>query len=303
MFLSVHAFNDKVDRNKLGGVHINPAEVKSRLEKTLRREISWAEWRSLQHRGLVDEYSRNPLAYTDEENWREFRDSARRELDFLRRYREDDIREQAGSITDAYPEHYVDYQATDLPVDPENRTSARGRALGALNHLRADESAPPRAAMHSTLLPRGGVDGTLPQWVYITAVELWMPAEEVASRYRQMQRTMMAEPDPPRTQARALNVARFVWEVEKHHGKRLPWRIMWQRWNKHPLTRPFNNWRDFRTNFVRGADATPPRYVATDEQLTEEVRFNARNGALAFRSWANQVLASTVHQPCINPSK
>ena len=95
--------------------------------------------------------------------------------------------------------------------------------------------------MHSTLLPRGGVDGTLPQWVYITAVELWMPVEKVMEAYRWMQQTMMAEPDPPKTQARAFNVARFVWEQEKQYGERPPWPIMCERWNNYPLARAFKS--------------------------------------------------------------
>jgi hypothetical protein len=151
--------------------------------------------------------------------------------------------------------------------------------------------------MHSTLLPRGGVDGTLPQWVYIIAVELWMPAEEVMKNYRQMQRTMMSQPDPPRTQARALNVARFVWEQELHYGKRPSWPVLCERWNNYPLTRPFGSWRDFRTNFFRGAKATAPRYVATQEQLTEQVKSHARERAGLFYSWADKVLAATVQLP------
>ena len=77
---------------------MSKAQIKTRLERALHREITWAEWRNLEKRGLVDEYVRNPLTYTDEENWREFRDSAGRELDFLRSYREDEIREQAGEL-------------------------------------------------------------------------------------------------------------------------------------------------------------------------------------------------------------
>ena len=147
---------------------------------------------------------------------------------------------QAGAIRDDYPEYSVGYQA-DSPADPKDRVSARLGAIGALNRLHSDGSAPPRAAMHSTLLPRGGVDGTLPQWVNITAVELWMPVEKVMEAYRWMQQTMMAEPDPPKTQARAFNVARFVWEQEKQYGERPPWPIMCERWNNYPLARAFKS--------------------------------------------------------------
>ena len=276
---------------------MNSRDIKARLERALHKPITPAEWLNLQHRGLVDEYSRNPLAYTDEENWREFRDSARRELDFLRQYREDSTQEQAGDLEDVYLDHSVGYQIDDSPADPEDRASARRYALGALNALRASETAPSRAAVDSMLLPRGGVDGTLPQWVNIMAVELWVPAEEVAEKHRRKQQAMMTEPDPPKTRARAFNVARFVWELERHYGERPPWPVMCERWNNFPLTRPFERWRDFRTNFLRGAKATPPRYVASNEQLTEQVRVQAREQAGLFHYWAGKVLAATVQQP------
>ena len=82
-----------------------------------------------------------------------------------------------------------------MPADIDDRTFARSSALAALNNLRSGGFAPPRATIHSTLLPRGGVDGTVPQWVYVTAAELWVPTEELANAYRRMQRNLMSEPD------------------------------------------------------------------------------------------------------------
>jgi hypothetical protein len=147
--------------------------------------------------------------------------------------------------------------------------------------------------MTGTLQPRGGVDGTVPQWVYIIAAELWMPAEEVARAFRSMQRTLMVETDQPRTQSRAFEVARFVCAMEAAYGKRPSWPQMCKRWNEYPLTRPFEDWRDFRTYFVRGAKATLPRYKATDEEITEQVRSaTARGEAVAFDSWVSQVRAA-----------
>jgi len=151
--------------------------------------------------------------------------------------------------------------------------------------------------MHGTLLPRGGVDGTVPQWVWVMAAELWMPAEEVAKSFRAMQRTLMVDSDQPRTQARALAVARFVWEVEAAYGERPSWPEMCKRWNDSPMTRPFERWRDFRANFVRGAKATLPRYKATDAEITAQVReATTRGKAVAFDAWVSQVLAATVQQ-------
>ncbi len=266
-------------------------KVKVELERSLHRKISGPEWRHLERKEFVSMFERNSL------DWREFRECAREEFECLRSLREDEARERLGVAVDEYPGDRIGYQQEGLPADPEDRVSARMGAIGARNILRAKESAPPRAAMHSTLLPRGGVDGTLPQLVYITAVELWMPAEEVMKAYRRMQQTLMAETEQPKTQARAYNVARFVWEQEKHYGQRPPWPVLCERWNNYPLTRPFENWRDFRTNFLRGAKATLPRYIATDEQLTEQVRREACDGVRAFRSWTDQVLAATVQQP------
>jgi len=269
---------------------MNSKEIKAKLQRALHKPITLAEWRHLERIDLVGEYLR------DRHSWDGFRDLAAGELDRVRSFYDDQIREESEGMGDSYLEYTADYQ-TEAPADPEERASARRYALGALNALRASDSAPPRAAIDSTLLSRGGVDGTLPQLVYIMAVELWVPAEEVAENYRWMQRTLMAEPDPPKTRARAFNVARFVWEQERHYGERPPWPVMCERWNNFPLTRPFERWRDFRTNFLRGAKATPPRYVASNEQLTEQVRVQAREQAGLFHYWAGKVLAATVQQP------
>jgi hypothetical protein len=92
-------------------------------------------------------------------------------------------------------------------------------------------------------------------------------------------------------------VARFVWEVEASYGERPSWPEMCKLWNDSPMTRPFEDWRDFRTYFLRGEKATLPRYKATDEQITEQVREASKRGeAVAFDSWASHVLAATVQQ-------
>ena len=149
--------------------------------------------------------------------------------------------------------------------------------------------------MTGVLLPRGGVDGTVPQWVYVIAAELWMPAEEVARAFRTRQRSLMVEADQPRTKSRAFEVARFVWEAEAAYGERPPWPELCKLWNDYPMTTPFDSWRGFRTTFKRGEKAALPRYKATDEQITEQVREASNRGrAVAFDLWASQVLAATV---------
>ncbi len=101
---------------------------------------------------------------------------------------------------------------------------------------------------------------------------------------------LLADPNPPKTQTRAFKVAQFVWENERVHGKRPPWPVLCERWNNSPfgqLAGTFDSWRDLRTNFVRGAKATPPRYIATNEQMTELVRSRSHQGA--FDMWASKV--------------
>ncbi len=115
--------------------------------------------------------------------------------------------------------------------------------------------------------------------------------------FRVRQRTLTAEIGQPKTQARAFNVARFVYGIEAAHGKRLSWPEMCNRWNDSSMTRPFESWRDFQANFVRGEKATLPRYKVTDEQVTEQVRqATACGGAVSFDAWARQVLAAAVQR-------
>ena len=262
------------------------ADIKAKLERALHRSLTWAEWRHLERKELVYEYERGLL------DWGEFRDLARDELEFLRSFREDEAQELTGYIVEHYPGADA-HQHGDTPIDPEDPTVARAEALFSLNRLRSSGEAAPRASIHGTLLPRGGMDGSVPQWLYIMAIELWMPAEEVTKSYSRMQRNMMAKPNPPRTKSRAFNVARFVWEQEMLEGSRPPWPVLCERWNRFPLTRPFKDWRIFQAYFRRGAKAVLPQYVASEEQLTEQVRTEKLT---AFHSWTSQVLAATVQQ-------
>jgi hypothetical protein len=263
------------------------AQIKARLERALHREITWAEWRNLQKRGLVDEYVRNPLGFTDEENWREFRDSACRELDFLRTYREDDIREQAGELEIGFEEGgEAAAPVPNIPVPLSERTFARSSALSALDRLRAGDIQTRRARIHLSRFPRGGIDHTIPQWVILMAVEAWIPAEEVKEAYRHLQHTLLAEQRPPKTTERAFQVAKFVWEQKQFYGTRPSWKVLTKRWNDLPWAssfewaKPFKNWQAFRMSFERGERATRPQYVESEEQMTELVRSGRPEEAL-----------------------
>jgi hypothetical protein len=261
---------------------LNEPQIKKKLERTLNTRISVTDWLELQKDKVLREYS--------ELDWPEFRDWARERLDRMRDYRQNLRREEAGELKEEEEEAESSLTGSreveaDLCI---GRSLARSEAMAALDELRAGEvGRTGRARISTTLLPRGGVDGTIPQWVILMGVEAWVPAAEVAESYSRLQQTFLAERRPPKTSERVFQVARFVWEEERMHGARPSWPVLCERWNRLPLTEPFERWRDFRTSFKRGAKATPPRYVATNEQITDLVRERSHQGS--FDSWASKV--------------
>ncbi len=266
---------------------MSESETKARLERALGARIGLAEWQTIKDYGLLDEYQRDDLSWVD------FRGVVDDTLRGLRQHLENVQREQDGELElggelDSEPEEAADFR--DASRSLSDRTRERLSALASLNRLHTGGRSSGRVPIHGTLLPRGGVDGTLAQWVYIVAVELWMPAEEVMEDYRSIQRTMLSDPKPPKTQSRALKVAEFVWQNETADGERAPWPELCERWNSSLIGRlvgPFEHWRDFRRYFIRGAEATPPRYLATNEQITGLVRQRSYQGA--FDKWASEV--------------
>jgi hypothetical protein len=269
---------------------MSEAELKAKLERAI-GGVSTAEWQNLRRRDIVGEYFRNPLQYPEDENWREFREDAKRELAFSRSFREDHFREQVGDLQSDLAGAEVDAAPIPgAPVTLSERTSARSGALSAFNRLHAGEIPASRARVSSTIFPRGGVDGTFPQWVIVMAVEAWLPAEEVKEVYSQIQRSMLAEKSPPKTTERSFHVAKFVWEQELIYGARPPWQVLKERWNALPWAhsfgwaKPFNTWQAFRMSFERGKKATPPQYTASEEQLTDLVRSRGHAGVLD--AWA-----------------
>ena len=122
--------------------------------------MTMPQWRQLQLRDVVGECLRNPTGLTEQENWREYRESVRRELNLLRAFRGDEGQEQIGATEYTRSEPAIVDQAY-TPTDSEDPLFARALAMGALGALRSGGAAPPRASLHGTLLPRGGVDGTL----------------------------------------------------------------------------------------------------------------------------------------------
>jgi hypothetical protein len=258
-------------------------EIKAKLERALHRRISLAEWQDIKDSGLLGEYERGDLSWSDLKNL------VGETLDRLRRHVRNVVREQAGELNLASKIPFKVKETVGLPDVPaklSDRTSARGEALSALTRLRMGNEAAQnvmasgRARISSTIIPRGGVDGTLPQWVIVMGVEAWVPADDVKETYSRLRQTFIEEQAQPKTQARTFQVAAFVWDQEQAHGKRPPWPVLCERWNNWPLTEPFEDWRAFRMCFLRGEQATPPRYVASNEQLTELVRSRHLEGDL-----------------------
>jgi hypothetical protein len=239
-------------------------------------------------------YERGTYEPSDSEvNRQEFVADADQHLRWLRSYDDDKSREETGELEAGYDiesELDLDLPAgrPDASSSLSKRTVARSSALSALNRLRTGRRNMPRAIIHGTHKPRGGVDGTLPQWVIFLGVEAWVPADEVKEAYRAHQQALLAEQASPKTQERAFEVAKFVWEEEREHGERPPWPVLWERWNNWPLTERFKSWRDFHTYFSRGKKAVPPRYYASDEHLTDG---------------CPRSVSDAVQQPCSNPGE
>jgi hypothetical protein len=269
-------------------------DMKQKLEREWHRKVTWTEWRTIERRGLISDYQASPLE-TDDERWWEFREGAKLACAETQRILADNISEQAGEIqseAEPGPEEAAPDNIPPPSASLSSRTTARARALSAYNRLHAGDEAwrkaiaSGRSLIHSTHKPRGGVDGTLPQWVIFMGIEAWVPAEEVKEAYRAHQQALLAEQKPPRTKERAFEVAAFVWDQERVHGKRPSWAELCRRWNNLPLTEPFKSSAaaaEFQSNFRRGSKATAPRYSMSNERLTEAVRFRADEGI--FNGW------------------
>jgi hypothetical protein len=254
------------------------AELKAKLEKSV-GPVSVAEWLDLRDADVQLEYEENP--------WAEFVGWVKERLDASRLHDERVRLEQKGELEidiDAAGE-----VAAPAPNDPptlSDRTSARSSALSALDRLRAGDIRTRRARIHSSLFPRGGIDRTIPQWVILMAVEAWIPADEVKEAYRSLQHPLLAEQRPPKTTERAFQVAKFVWEQRQFYGTRPSWKVLTKRWNDLPWSasfewaKPFKNWQAFRMSFERGKRATPPQYVASDDQMIELIRSSRPEEAL-----------------------
>ena len=265
---------------------MNEVELKTKLERALHFPITVAEWRYVKRAWLEEEdlLSTDRLEFKAMEDWDDFVTLAKDDLDRLRCHEEEKVREQAGELGyELEPGTIADSglgQSDNGTVGLSDRTSARSRALSALDRHRAGDIKTRRARISSIVFPRGGVDRTVPQWVILMGVEAWVPPEDVKDAYHYRQRRFLAEHRPPKTAVRTFQVAQFVWEQDHAYGKRLSWPVLCKRWNEWPLTEPFKDCESFRRAFERGAAATPPAYLASEPQMTSLVRSRNLEGAL-----------------------
>jgi hypothetical protein len=261
---------------------MDQSEIKEKLERKLRTSITSAEWIDLREQGYVREFQ---AGISD---WDEFAGNVDEVLKRLRKHLERTHLEQAGELEE-YQEAERKSAAVEPPVKQPNlsgRNSARGSARSSLNRLRTRGRTSGKSPVHGALMPRGGLDGTLAQWVYLLAVELWVPADEIANHYRSIQTAMSHESPPPKTSERAFEVARFVWDSELADGERAPWPDLCARWNQRPLAKPFENWRHFRMAYVRGEKATRPRYKASNAQITNQMK---TDGQEILDIWSSKI--------------
>jgi|SRR5215208_3356320 hypothetical protein len=270
---------------------MNELDLKTKLERALHFSITVAEWRYVKRAWLEEEdlLSTNRLEYKVMEDWDDFVDLAKDDLNRLRCHEEEKVLEQAGELDyELESERIADIALDQVDfgsVGLSDRTSARSGALSALDRLQAGDIKTRRSRIQSSRFLRGGTDLTVPQWVIIMGVEAWIPPEDVKDAYQHLQRSVLAEHRPPKTAARTFQVAQFVWEQERAYGKRPSWPVLYKRWNEWPLTEPFNDSESFRRSFERGEAATRPAYLMSEPQMTNLVGY--RYGEEPVDTWVS----------------
>jgi hypothetical protein len=246
-------------------------EIKQRLERRRKKPLTPVQWDFIKDQGVLDNYKASPLE-EEWERWEEFvrgADATVAKLQtFYERRREEE--DEAYSRPDNTASRAREELARPIvETRGSKRTEARTEALAAYN--RADD--------------------TVPQWVYVLQVELWVPAEEMKAEYLELQE-VLTEEKARKANPRTLEVARFVWDQQGSVGKqKLSYPELMRRWNEsRPDDEKFRRPRSFRNVYIRGKEATLPRYGVSDELLQAEVRDGY--GRHLFDSWASDVRAT-----------
>jgi hypothetical protein len=252
---------------------MDESELRAKLERALHTKINEAEWCEFMVANVLLEF--------DEQSWPDFRGWAEEKLHGLRRFLQNVRQEEVGEVPSGIVAAGTKGETEESLGDHveggilSERTAARARALNALDHLHRGPKAWGRLTRHITsrVEPIGRGDRTLPQWVIQLEIEAWVPEKDVMRIYQDERRKLLADQAPTKIQPRTYEVARFVWEQELLYSKRPSWPKLCDRWNRrNPEQEHFKDWRAFRTCFVRGEEATPPRYANGNDHIIGEAR-------------------------------
>ena len=92
---------------------------------------------------------------------------------------------------------------------------------------------------------------TPPRAVTLT-ITPWVSAQSVERAYR-MAQSVYPVPGTRKKKPRTFEAARFYWAQYRLEGKRLPWPVLFERWQRqHPAEEGFTTWRSFRQVTQRG---------------------------------------------------
>jgi hypothetical protein len=254
----------------------NEASAKAKLERAVHQPVG-AIWPPFWRRNLRSEMRMYLEGAPHASSWEEIKGLAQEALELQREIE----LERAGADL----EQSGETSGVGSPTDPgggealtpkglSERTKARARAMSELSALRTGvEGEPPQInPVEARVRAAGGrKDGTMHRWVASLDIEVWVPAEEVAHVYRNLQRQFISE-QKSRTEEGTYEVTRFVWrELRRNDGNRLMWPALLERWKQvHPDDNRFKTYNNFRQFFVRGEEATVPRYKWPTIQTSPE---------------------------------
>jgi len=95
---------------------------------------------------------------------------------------------------------------------------------------------------------------TPPPTVTLT-ITPWVSAETVKRVYRSAQ-SWYRIPGRRKKKPRTLEVAQFYWEQNRLEGNKLPWPVLFERWQqRYPEREGFTDWRSFQVCAKRGLSA------------------------------------------------
>jgi hypothetical protein len=260
----------------LSKIAFDEAEAKAKVERAI-HQPEGAIWRAFWRRDLNSETRRCLEGAPDAMSWEEIKDMAKEVLRLQR-----DIELELSGADLEPPEETSEggsprEMVGDEPHTPKGlteRTKARARAMSELSAFRTGiEGEPPQIEpVKAKVRAAGGrKDRTLHRWVVSLDIEVWVPVEEVARVYRNLQQQFIDE-QGVRTEEGTYEVARFVWrELRRNDGSRLTWPSLLERWKQeHPNDNRFKTYNNFRQYFVRGEQATVPRYKWPTIQTSPE---------------------------------